>query len=50
MTPIEQIGDVPITNNGSVIKRTHDEQEAEKSISMGLKALEISEADLRNQP
>jgi len=38
------------TNNGSAIKRTHDEQEAERLIAIGLKALEISAADLLKQP
>ena len=38
------------TNNGSAIKRTHDEQEAERLIAIGLKALEISAADLSKQP
>ena len=38
------------TNNGSAIKRTHDEQEAERLIAIGLKALEISAADLPKQP
>jgi hypothetical protein len=38
------------TNNGSAIKRTHDEQEAERLIAIGLKALGISAVDLPKQP
>jgi len=38
------------TNNGSAIKRTHDEQEAERFIAIGLKALGISAVDLPKQP
>jgi hypothetical protein len=38
------------SNNGSAIKRTHCEQEAERLIAIGLKALEISAADLPKQP
>ena len=38
------------TNNGSVIKRTYDKQEAERLIAIGLKALEISAAHLPKQP
>ena len=38
------------TNNGSAIKRTHDEQEAERLIAIGLKALGISAVDLPKHP
>ena len=38
------------TNNGSAIKRTHDEQEAQRLFVIGLKALGISEVDLPKHP